>query len=308
MSEKVGCGLMLAGGAREATLGQARLAESFGFDSLWVGDHVAFHVPMLDSLSLLSFLAAATTRVTLGTCVYLLPLRHPTHVAKQTATVDVLSGGRLIFGVGVGGEFPPEFDASGVPVRERGARADEAIPLLRRLWSESDVAHEGRHFRFGPVTLEPKPTQAGGPPVWVGGRSPAAMRRAGRVGDGWVSTMTSPDRFRENLAAIAGHREAAGRTSRPFVPAALLFTAFAEAYEPALDRAAEMLGKLYNRPFRDAAAKYCLLGRPADCLEQASRFVEAGARHVVLAPLGDVDGFAERAGRELVPGLRELAE
>jgi len=308
MGDKVGCGLMLAGGTREATLGQARLAESFGFDSLWVGDHVAFNVPMLDSLSLLSFLAAATSRVTIGTCVYLLPLRHPTHVAKQTATVDVLSGGRLVFGVGVGGECPPEFDASGVPVRERGARADEALPLLRRLWSERDVVHEGRHFRFGPVTLEPKPVQAGGPAVWVGGRSPAAMRRAGRLGDGWVSTMTSPDRFRENLAAIEQHREDARRTAKPFVPAALLFTAFADAYEPALERAAELLGKLYARPFRDAAAKYCLLGRPADCLEQASRFVEAGARHVVLAPLGDLDGFAERAGRELVPGLRDLAE
>jgi probable F420-dependent oxidoreductase len=308
MSEKVGCGLMLAGGSREATLAQARLAESFGFDSLWVGDHVAFHVPMLDSLSLLAFLAAATSRVTLGTCVYLLPLRHPTHVAKQTATVDVLSGGRMVLGVGVGGEYPPEFDASGVSVRERGARADEAIPLLRRLWSENDVRHEGTHFRFGPVSLDPKPVQAGGPAVWVGGRSPAAMRRAGRLGDGWVSTMTSPERFRENLARIAEHREAAGRNARPFVPAALLFTALGDAHEPALDRAAELLERLYRRPFREAAAKYCLLGRPADCLEQAACFVEAGARHIVLAPLGDPAGFAERAGRELVPGLRELGE
>jgi probable F420-dependent oxidoreductase len=261
---------------------------------------------MLDSLSMLAFLAATTTRVTLGTCVYLVPLRHPTHVAKQTATVDVLSEGRLIFGVGVGGEFPPEFDASGVPVTERGARADEAVALLRRLWSEDGVRHEGKHFRFGPVTLAPRPLQPGGPPVWIGGRAPAAMRRAGRLGDGWVSTMTSPARYRENLARIGEHRAAAGRGDRPFTPAALLFTAFADGYEPALERAATLLGRLYARPFREAAAKYCLLGRPRDCVEQAARFVAAGARHLVLAPLGDGEGFVERVARELVPALQGL--
>jgi len=171
---------------RSAVLALARRAEAAGFDSLWTGDHVSFYIPILESLTLLSFVAAATERVKLGTAVYLLPLRHPTTTAKVAATLDVLSGGRLVLGVGVGGEFPPEFTACGVPVAERGSRANEAIGLLRRLWTESGVTHEGRHFQLGPVSIDPKPVQAGGPPILVGGRLPPALRRAGRLGDGYL--------------------------------------------------------------------------------------------------------------------------
>jgi probable F420-dependent oxidoreductase len=287
---------MFPTGERAASLATARRAEAAGLDSLWVGDHVAFHVPIPDAVSVLAFLAAATERVTIGSAVYVLPLRHPMHVAKAAATIDRLSGGRLVFGVGVGGEYPPEFEASGVPVAERGARTDEAIPLLRRLWTDEQVTHAGRFHRFGPVTLAPKPRTPGGPPIWVGGRAPAAMRRAGRLGDGYVSTMTSPERYAANLDEIARHARAAGRAGIPFATGALLFTAVDASYERALDRAAALLGRLYARSFRDAAAKYCLLGRPEDCLEGIHRFVSAGVRHVILAPLGDPDELLEVAG------------
>jgi probable F420-dependent oxidoreductase len=307
LDERVRLGLMVPGGEPAPLLRFARRADEAGLDSLWVGDHVAFHVPIPDSLSVLAFLAAATERVLLGTAVYLLPLRHPAHAAKAAATIDRLSGGRLVFGVGVGGEYPPEFEASGVPVAERGARTDEAIPLLRRLWSEDRVRHDGRFFRFGPVTIAPRPANTGGPPIWIGGRAPAAMRRAGRLGDGYVSTMTSPERYRANLDAIAGHAATVGRTDRPFGTGALLFTALDASYDAALDRAAALLGRLYARPFRDAAAKYCLLGRPEDCLAQIRRFVDAGVRHVVLAPLGDPGELLEAAATELLPAVHRLA-
>ncbi len=302
--------MVVAGAAREPARTLARRCEELGFDSLWAGDHIAFHVPILESLSLLSFLAGATERVSLGTSVYLLPLRRPAVAAKSVATLDVLSGGRVLFGVGVGGEFPPEFEACGVPRAERGSRTDEGIEILRRLWSEDTVEHRGRHFSFGPVSMNPKPVQAGGPPVWIGGRRPPAFRRAGRLGDGYISHMCATDTYRANLETIAGHAEAAGRTLQRFDTAAFLFTAVDDVYEKALERAAAVLAGVYARPveqFREAAPRYVLLGRPEDCLEQMRGFHAAGVRHFVLSPLSDPQAFAERVGAEILPQLPSLA-
>jgi probable F420-dependent oxidoreductase len=299
------CGIVLTGGDGAATRANAQRAEALGFDSLWVGDHVAFHVPIPDSLTMLSFAAAVTERIALGTAVYLLPLRPPALIAKTTATLDLLSGGRLVLGVGVGGEFPPEFGAVGVPVAERGARADEAIEVVRRLWTEDRVAHEGRHFRFGPVTIAPKPARV--PPIWVGGRADAAMRRAGRTGDGYVSHMCAADKYRENLEQIAKTARESGRRDVAFTPAAFLFTFLEDRYEVAHEKASALLGTIYARDFREASKKYCLLGKPADCLEQMRAFARAGCRHFILAPLTEPAAFAERAAAEILPELRALA-
>lgn len=304
--ERARCGLVLAAADGPAARARARRAEALGFDSLWVGDHVAFHVSIPDSLTLLAFAAGATERILLGTAVYLVPLRHPTLIAKSAATLDQLSGGRLVLGVGIGGEYPPEFAAVEVPVRERGARADEALPLLRRLWSETQVTHEGRHFHLGPVTLEPKPARPGGPPLWVGGRAPAAMRRAGRLGDGYISHMASAERYRANLELIAASAREAGRGPLPFSTAAFLFTCMDDRFERAHARAAALLGRLYARPFEDAARKYCLLGPASACLEQLRSFAAAGARHFILAPLWDPDEFAERVAAEILPEIPAL--
>jgi len=306
LNDSISAGMVMTAQERVAVLNTARSIEAAGFDSIWVGDHVSFYVPILEPMTLLSFVAAATERVKLGTSVYLLPLRHPTITAKMTATADLLSGGRLLLGVGVGGEFPPEFAASGVPVNERGSRANEAIEVVRRLWSEDGVAHEGRHFRFGPVSIDPKPVQKGGPPILVGGRKPAALRRAGRLGDGYISHMCSPEMYRENLDTIRAHAEAAGRRDVAFHTAAFLFTILDDDYDAALDRAAGMLQTLYNRPFRDAAKKYCVLGRPADALEQMQAFAAAGCRTFIFSPLMPPEEFIERAARDLLPALGGL--
>ena len=313
LEPEVRCGIVLSAQEGDAAKRQARRAEALGFDSLWVGDHVAFHVPIAESLTTLAFAAGATERILLGTSVYLLALRHPTHAAKISATLDRLSGGRLVLGVGLGGEFPPEWDAVGVPVRERASRVEEGIAVVRRLWSEEQVVHEGRHFRFGPVTLAPKPAaqradgRPGPPPIWIGGRAPAAMRRIGRLGDGYVSHMCAPDTYRENLATIAAAAREAGRAPFAFGSAAFLFTFLEERFEDAHEKAARLLGTIYARDFRDAARKYCLLGRPEDCLEQMRAFARAGCRHFVLAPLSDPEAFAERAAKEMLPAVRGLA-
>jgi probable F420-dependent oxidoreductase len=298
--------MLLAGGEREAVLRIAPALEAAGFDSTWVGDHISFHIPVIESLTLLAFASAVTERIQLGTAVYLLPLRNPTVAAKITSSLDMLSGGRLTLGIGVGGEFPPEFEAVDVPVGERGSRADEAIEILRRLWSEDAVVHEGKHFRFGPVSIDPKPLQPGGPPIIVGGRRGPTFRRAGQLGDGYVSHMCSAEQYAENLASIREHATRAGRNEHPFETMSFLFTVFDDSYEAALDRAATLLQRIYNVPFRDAAAKYCLLGRPEDCLEQMQRFARAGSRHMILSMLSDPDEAIEIARDGIIPELHGI--
>ena len=305
IENQIRCGIVLSGADRAAARSQAQRAESLGFDSLWVGDHIAFHVPIPDSLALLAFAAGVTERIALGTSVYLLPLRHPTLIAKTTATVDLLSGGRLVLGVGVGGEFPPEFEAMGVAVAERGTRADEAIGVVRRLWTEDGVAHAGKHFHFGAVTVAPKPMRV--PPIWVGGRAAAAIRRAGRLGDGYISHMCDAERYRDNIDAIEKTARDAGRRDVAFTPACFIFSFLEDRFEDAEKKAAGLLGMIYRRDFSDAAKRYCLLGRPEDCLEQLRAFARSGARHFILVPLSDPAAFAERAAAEILPQLRALA-
>ncbi|MDG2307253.1 MAG: LLM class flavin-dependent oxidoreductase [Candidatus Binatia bacterium] len=305
LRDDIECGVVMTSQDRGQVLDHARRIEAMGFDSIWVGDHVSFHVPILESLTTLSFIAAATERVRLGTGVYLLPLRHPTTTAKVASTLDVLSGGRLDLGVGVGGEFAPEFEACGVPVNQRGSRANEAIEVLRKLWSGEKVEHAGKNFEFGPVAITPKPLQAGGPPIIVGGRKAPAFRRAGRLGDGYISHMCSAEMYAANLATMRDHASEAGRDKVPFRTDAFLFTILDDDYDAALSRAASTLQMIYNRPFEDAARKYCLLGRPEDCLEQLDTFVTSGARRFVLSPLMAPDEFLERSAK-MLPEIRKL--
>src|SRR5712692_6161746 len=159
---KVRFGAFLSLHPPEEQFALARRCEELGLDSLWTGDHVSFHGPIYESLTLLATYAGITKRIRLGSGVYLLALRHPTIAAKITSTLDALSTGRLIFGVGVGGENPKEFEASGVPHRERGARVDEGIEVVRTLWRDTAATFKGRFTSFEGVSIDPKPAQPGG--------------------------------------------------------------------------------------------------------------------------------------------------
>jgi probable F420-dependent oxidoreductase len=273
-------------------------AERLGFDSLWAGDHIAFPAPILDPLAALACYAAHTETITLGTCVYLLPLRHPTPVAKMVASLDFLSQGRVIFGVGVGGEFPGEFQASGVPVRERGGRTNEAIGVLRSLWRGMDARHEGRFFCLDPVRLLPPPARPGGPPIWIGGRSEAALRRTARLGDGYVGYLLSPDGFRERMDKIRAEARAE-KSERPITAALMVFSLIDSDREAAARKAAQFLGAMYGRPMESAVAKYCLVGSDEDCGEAVGRYKTAGVEHLILSPLG--------FGGELEEQVRRIA-
>jgi len=203
----------------------ARAIERIGYDHIDIFDHVVMGhpiegrprgpynaaMPILEALMALSYMAAVTTRVTLGTEVLVLPQRQPALVAKQVSTLDTLSGGRVRLGVGVGWQ-ESEYEALGEPYRTRGARMDEAIRLLRAYWGDAEVSFESAHYPTVSMAMEPKPPQAGRLPIWIGGLSEAAFRRVGRLGDGWLaSRVTDAASAREAIEAIRRHAEAAGR-------------------------------------------------------------------------------------------------
>lgn len=282
-----------------------RRVEELGFESIWTGDHVSFYLPMYESLTLLASYASITTRLTLGTAVYLLALRHPTIVAKITSTLDALSGGRLVLGVGVGGENPKEFEAAGVPHRERGARVDEGIEVLRTLWRDTPAAFAGRFTRFEGVSIDPKPVQPGGPPVWIGGRSDAALARAGRVGDGWVSYVVTPERYRQSLEKIQA--AAGGRSLERFQRAHLTFITVGPDRETARAAWVRRLSERYNQDFGPLVDRYGIVGTPDQCAERLAQFVEAGCRYFILNPIGDPadDGRqVETIAADVLPRLR----
>ena len=286
-----------------------RLLDALGFDSIWSGDHVAYAGPILDPLIQLAQAAAISERLTVGTAVYLLPLRHPAPVAKQVATLDTISKGRVIFGVGVGGEFPVEFQLCGVPVEERGARLSEGIRVLRKLWSGEAVAHEGRFYPFPEVAIEPPPVQPGGPPIWCGGRADPALRRAGRLADGWMSYVVTPGRYRRSLETIAAAAADAGRTMTRFGTSHLLFIRLDKDRESALDFAGKFLSVRYAMDFSSAAERYCALGEPADVAEAIRAFHAAGVRHLVIHMLAherEKAAHLQRFADEVVPLLADL--
>ena len=280
-----------------------------GFDEIWLGDHVSFAIPFLDPLLMIAQAAVASRRLVFGTGVYLLPLRHPGPVAKMTATLDHLTEGRFIFGVGVGGEFLKEYEVCGVPREERGRRLTESIEAIRALWSGRSASYSGRYFSFEDVSMLPPPRQPGGPPIWCGGRRSPALRRAGRLADGYVSYVVTPEMFARALKEIGQAAEAAGRGETPFGTGHLLFARIDDSYERALDIATESLSRRYAMDFRKAAARYAALGTGEQVAERIRDFHRAGARHVVVDLVGPYDRRSEQIDRfasNVMPLLTDL--
>jgi probable F420-dependent oxidoreductase len=284
-----------------------RAVERLGYDSVWTGDHVSFHTPMHDSLALLASYASITTRLKLGTAVYLLALRPAAIAAKAAAAVDVLSNGRLIFGVGVGGENPKEFELCGVPHGERGARVTEGIDVVRTLWRDTPASFEGRFTRFKGVSIDPKPVQKPMPPIWVGGRSDAALARAGRQGDGWVSYVVQPERYAQSLDKIRTAAAAAGRSLDGFAAAHLAFITVGRDYETAKAAWVKSLSVRYAQDFGPLAGKYGIIGTPEQCAEQLEKFRGAGCNYFVMNPIGepaDDRDQLERIAADILPRFR----
>jgi probable F420-dependent oxidoreductase len=220
----------------------ATTAERCGIESLWTVEHVAIPVKHLpypgskdgqmpggdniaipDPLLPLAYVAAITKTIKLATGILILPQRHPIYTAKEVATLDLLSGGRVILGIGSGKE---EFEALGINFHHRGAMTDEAIQSLRALWSEGTSSFEGKHFNFGPLHSYPKPVK-NNVPIHVGGHSTAAAKRAGRYGDGFFPTVVKPEKLQHLFDLVRTEAQQAGRD-----PAAIEFTAMAPSMRP----------------------------------------------------------------------------
>ena len=285
----------------------ARRVERLGYDAIWSGDHIIMHNPIMDVMTVLATYAAVTERVKIGTAVYLVPLRHPVATAKQVASLDLLSQGRFLFGVGVGGEIVREFNAVNVPVQERGRRTDEGLEIITRVLSEKNVTFEGKHFHIQDVTLEPQPQQKPYPPIWIGGRSDAAIRRTARYASGWLGYLVSSARLQEAMQNIHDWASTYGRNPEEIQGGMLLFTALAKDYETGKQMAIANLSSRYNQPFDTIVDRYCAFGTPDQCLEKINAFMEAGMTNLAFSftcPAEQMADQIEQCAAEVLPRLR----
>ena len=292
-------------------LTKASALEELPIDSLWVGGHVASPNPSPEALMALARLSATTERAWIGTSILLLPLYPPAIVAKQVADLDRASGGRTILGVGVGGEYPQEFRACGVPLGERGRRVDEAIVLLRRLWSGEEISHDGPFFPMTDVRIHPPPAQPGGPPIVVAGRKDPAMRRAALLGDGWMPYLYSPRRYAASVSRIRQIADDVRRDLRSFEWYTFIFVNIDRDGRRARQEAARMMGGTYDQDFGPVVDNVAAAGTSDEVTEKIEQFVAAGARHFIFLPAttraADFDAIVQALTEDVMPRIRSRA-
>jgi probable F420-dependent oxidoreductase len=303
----VKAGLMLGGAPDPADVpGAARRAEELGFDLVTSGEHLFFHGPTSNAFLTLAAAAAVTERIRLVSTLTLLPLYPMALVAKLTATLDQLSRGRFELGVGVGGEYPPEFAASGVPVGGRGRRADEALEVLIRLLSGETVTADGSFGALQDLRLDPPPVQRPHPPIWVGGRQPAAQRRAARFGDVWMPYMVSPGSFGRSLAGVREFAAEAGRPGTEVAGALFIWGSVDRDGARARDEAVRFVSRVYQQDFEPLADRYLLHGDPDTVLARLADYQAAGADTVIFSPACAPERHDEVTAlfaQEVLPGL-----
>lgn len=297
---------LLAGG----DAGAVRALEAESLDSLWVGGHVASRNPSPEAMMGLAQLAALTERVKIGTSILLLPLYPPALVAKQIADLDRATNGRVILGVGVGGEYPQEFRACQVPVNERGRRTNEMIPLIRRLWTAAEITHTGRYYSMEDVRIHPAPAQPGGPPIVVAGRKEPAMRRAATLGDGWFPYLYSPRRYAASVETVKQTASEAGRDLSSFEWFVWVFVNVNPDGDAAREEAARSMGSTYDQDFRAMVDSVAAAGTAEEVTARVKDFHDAGARHFVFSPAtagADPRSVVDRLFGDVAPALRAYA-
>jgi alkanesulfonate monooxygenase SsuD/methylene tetrahydromethanopterin reductase-like flavin-dependent oxidoreductase (luciferase family) len=278
--------IMFNRSATAPLLGLAEQAEQLGFDAIWAGDGPLAR-PRHDALVMLTALAARTDRVVLGTGVLLGALRPALLLAQATSTLDQISEGRFVLGLGAGFPFPEterQFEAVGVPYTGRVGRLAETIAALRLLWQAEGepIDFHGRHIQLSEVALQPVPYTAGGPRLWLAGAGETAERRVGRVADGWLPYLPSPQLYEEGLARVRATAAQAGRERAP-VPGLYATVALDSSPQRAQERLADYIQAYYGQPVELIAMIQAMYaGTPEGLLEWLSPYLQAGARHVVL--------------------------
>jgi probable F420-dependent oxidoreductase len=279
----------------------AELCERTDIDSIWLSDRLSSPVPTPEVMTTLAAVAARTTKLKFGPSVMVLPYRTPVVAAKEMATVDWLSRGRLFPAVGVGVELPREFEASGVPFRERGRRTDEAIRVIRMLWTQDEVTFQGEFFKLDRITLLPKPWQSP-PPIWIGGKSEAAQKRTARLGDGWMPSFITPDEFRVGVERVQELAAAEGREVPPDHFGTLVNFALAAT----LEEAQALAGPFIPRGRVDEPVmRQCVAFGPAEVVaDKLEEYVKGGGSKFILRPMcppGMMLDQLARLANEVIP-------
>ncbi|PYM54524.1 MAG: LLM class F420-dependent oxidoreductase [Candidatus Rokuibacteriota bacterium] len=288
-------------------LTMAERAEAAGFDSVWIGDSLVAR-PRHEPLTLMAAIAARTRRVRIGTGVLLPALRNPVVLAHVVGTLDRVAEGRIILGVGIAGDMPAirkEFAAAGVPWDRRVGRFLEILAICQALWTRDGVSFSGKHFTLDNVTMEPKPHRPGGPPIWIGGSGPTALREAARF-DAWFPTGPSVEFFAEHFPKIQAAARAAGRKPDAVTGAAYVTLAFDPNPAAAEQRLHSFLETYYSSPARTVMARQATYAGPIEGgAEWLQRWIDAGARHISLRFAGgDQLAQVDEAAARLLPRLK----
>jgi probable F420-dependent oxidoreductase len=288
-------------------LAMAERAEAAGFDSVWIGDSLTAR-PRHEPLTLLAAVAARTRRVRLGTGVLLPALRNPVVLAHVVGTLDRVAEGRVILGVGIAADAPAirrEFAAAGVPWDRRVGRFLETLAICRALWSRDHVSFSGKHFTLEDVTMEPKPHRTGGPPIWIGGSGPTALREAANF-DAWFPTGPHVEFFAEHFPRIQAAARTAGRAPDAVLGAVYVTVALDPNPADAEQRLNTFLETYYAAPASALRARQaCYAGPIEGCVAWLQRWIDAGVRHLMLRFAGgDQLAQVDEAAAKLLPRLR----
>jgi probable F420-dependent oxidoreductase len=287
----------------------ARKVEALGYDSVWATEGLVNELPALDPVVAIAGFALGTTRVAIGSCVLLSPLRNPIILAKQIASLDVVSGGRVVFGIGVGGpplSNPDAYRALGIAVHERGARCDEGIEILRKLWSGKQVSHAGRFYRFHGIAMEPLPLQRPHLPIWAGGEAEGVLKRTARYCDGFVPIGSGAGSYRHSWERISAFAGEFGRDSTTITRAVHLYYCLARDRREGQAVAERTLTERYGYRVSLPHDTRFPFGNADDCLETIAAYRDAGVEHFVLnpvRPLGEVVVEVERFAERLLPEI-----
>jgi len=276
-------------------------AEALGYESAWVQEQIVGSVPILEPVTLLTYAAALTRALRLGTSVMLTVLRNPLQLAKSLTSLDQLSGGRLTVGVGLGNQRP-EDAAFGIPLERRVRRFAEGIEVMKALWTQPTVKLDGEFWKLDGISQEPRPVQQPHPPLWFGAREPAALRRAVRLGNGWMGAgSSSTTDFKAQAQTLRGYLDAAQRDPSTFTISKRVYIAVDNDKSRAEERLRTWFGIRYRSA--DMASRVAVWGNVNECLDRLAELVSHGAEHLLLNSAFDDMEHLELMAKEIVPHL-----
>jgi alkanesulfonate monooxygenase len=282
--------------------------EALGFDSLWVWDHILLgvdpHFPIIDSLSLLTAVGARTKRIKLGTGVLILPLRNPVLLAKQLSTMDQLSEGRLLLGL-ASGWYKREFDSVGVPFEKRGKIMDESLTIMTRLWTEDVVVGDYPPYQMKAAVMFPKPRQRPRPPILIGGYVDRVLKRAGVVGDGWLTYFYTPESFTKSWKKVRDYAAEAGKDPASLLNANQLPIMVGKSRAAVEGPMMEWLTKEWDyAAWSESTKDSAIMGTVDDCVAQLQAHLDVGVQKLIFVPYQYRADQVEVIAKEIIPRLK----